>query len=121
MAHSFLAFLCTLITYIFLIITIYGDQENVAASLASDAGDKAVTNTFIWNILVDYGSMTIRVVGIHAFAAFRMNKNYRKLRSSLDKTENFLSRKRTREENNHYYRKHRKLTFFGIAYILTAV
>lgn len=105
----------------FLITTIYGDQENVAAGYASDAGDKPGTNTFIWNILVDYGSMTIRVVGIHAFAAFRMNKYFRKLRNSLDKTENFLSRKRTQEENKINFIKHRKLNFIGIVYIIVAV
>lgn len=120
-AHSFLAFHYTLIIYMFLFITVFKDQQKVAANFSTDAGNKTSTNTFVLNILVDYGSLTIRAIGIHAVVAFRMNKFLRKLFNSLDQTESFLSKLRTEQENRQYCAKYRTLSLTGIAYIFTAV
>ncbi len=120
-SHSFLAFLCTLVIYIILLIIVYGNSQKVAASYSSDAGDKPGSNTFVWNVVVDYGSMAISTIGIHIFAAFRMIGFFRKLRSSLDQTEKYLSKTMSDLEQQHHFSKYRKLSFVCIAYILTAV
>jgi len=99
-----------------------GKSQKVAATYLSDAGDKPGSNTFVWNVIVvDYGSMAISTVGIHIFAAFRMAGFFKKLRSSLDKTEKYLSNMISELEQQHRFSKYRKLSFAGIAYILTAV
>ena len=120
-AHSFLAFHYTLISYMFLFITVFKEQQKVAASFSTDNGNKTSTNTFMLNVLVDYGSFTTKAIGIHAIIAFRMNKLFGKLINSLDQTENFLLKKRTRQENQQFYAQYRTLSSTGIVYILSAV
>ena len=121
MFHSLLAFLCTLLIYTILLIIVYGNSQKVAASYSSDAGDQPGSKTFVLNIVVDYGSMAMSTVGIHVFAAFRMTKSFKKLRSSLDQTEKYLSTKMNELEKQHHFSKYRKLSFAGTAYILFAV
>ncbi len=117
MSHSFLSFLFTLVVYIILLITVYGNSQKEA-----DARNNPGSNTLVWNvIMIDYMSMAISTVGIHAFATFRMTKFFGKLRNSLDQTEKYLSKKITELEQKQHFSKYRKLSFAGIAYILSAV
>ena len=121
MFHCVIIFLFTLVIYILLMTTVVVDQHGTTSSLAGDTGNKTSTNTFLWNVLVDYGSFSFSVVGIHAFAAFRMAKFCKKLANSLDQTESYLSKYMTEIEHRNQMSKYRKLSLVGIFYISIAV
>ena len=121
MVHCVIIFLFTLVIYIILMTTVVLEELGTTSSLAGDTGNKTSTNTFLCNVLVDYGSFSFSVVGIHAFAAFRMTKSCKKLANSLDQTENYLSKYMTEMEHENQISKYRKLSLVGIFYICIAV
>ncbi len=77
-------------------------------------------------VIVNFVARTKKFTGrlcksFDIFAAFRMTGFFKKLRSSLDKTEKYLSNMNSELEQQRRFSKYRKLSFAGIAYILTAV
>ncbi len=103
-----------------MLINVYGNKENVAASYANDAGEQT-SATFVWIILVDYGNVTIRTVGIHMIVTLRMDKYFEKLIVSLDNTENVLSNMINKKDRLQYYSKFQNFSFGGIAFIIVVV
>jgi len=120
MVHTLFAFCCNLISYVFLLINAYGNKQKVAANFANDVGEKT-SSTFVWTILVDYGNMAIRMIGIHLIMAFRIEKLFEKLKDSLDKTELVLLNMMSQQDRLLHYSKCRKLCYGSIAYILAVV
>jgi len=88
---------------------------------SDDRAGANVSSTFVWNIRIDYGSMAIRTVGIHAIIVSLMDKHFGKLIDSLNETENLLSVTMSEQEHRRHCSKYRRLCFTGITYIIITV
>ena len=121
-AYRYFAFCITFTTYLLLISYYLWNQDNIESGYANDAKKKTGPSwVFVFNIMMDYGSTALRVVGVQFIIMFRVEKCWKKLIISLDETEHNLSNIVTSshvEQRKDYYRT---LSFSGIFYILTTV